>query len=119
MIDIITAEMLEAKVREIATANPDYIYDTIIDCKYTTPNNGCLIGQALVSLEPELLPVLQEIDAHRMVGIDVLPEKLPMKLTISKWLCRVQSAQDTGLCWSKCVKRADSWVLNPEWEYND
>jgi hypothetical protein len=111
MIDTITAEALEAKIRELAAASPDTIYisDEEEDCKYTTGKNGegCLIGQALVALEPELLPVLINLDKNRTVRVNLIGKHLPIKLKVSKWVINVQDLQDDGICWSECIKIAD------------
>jgi hypothetical protein len=117
MIDMITAEVLETKVREIATANPDYVYDYSIigRCYYTKPNGGCLIGQALVALEPELLPVLQELDERGCPQVNRLPLKMPLALNITRWIVDVQQSQDDGRPWSKCIEFADKLRK----DYND
>jgi hypothetical protein len=111
MINIITAEALELKIRELAAALPDFVYESYPDgvCKYTTGKNGegCLIGQALVALEPDLILVLTDIDSRYCMGIDVLPRHLPIELTISPWIIDIQKQQDKGFKWSKCVEIAD------------
>lgn len=125
----ITVEELEAKIREIAAANPDHTYCPIEDapqtCRYAADvmgdqvgwEHGCIVGQALHALYPHLehddegdliIDGRQASDSYHWLARnhpDLFPD--------SMWVGMVQRHQDAGKSWSAAVKRADD-ALKPQ-----
>lgn len=105
---MITAEQLIEKVRELVTANPEFVYrrpEGQISCLYREHNGtpGCLFGQALTALGVELT------DVHERRTIDVLLPQLGISVTRLQveWMMSVQNAQDLGQSWAEAIDRAD------------
>lgn len=107
------------KVREIAAQNPDYVYQrpSFTSCccycsSHSDPNQGCLIGRAILAVRPDLREDLLEIDkkAEAFNSFHLL-EKIHKELDLTKqevtWLNAVQFFQDTGITWSMAVAEAD------------
>lgn len=104
------------KVREIAKEKPDYFYKPPggeISCKYcssdTDPNQGCIIGRAILAIKPELKGYLLEIDEHSEI-IRNLPH-INSQFNLTKreleWIALVQLNQDGAYSWSMAVAEAD------------
>lgn len=110
-------------VRKLAEERPEYRYESIIGCYYTKGGDdglGCLVGQALVLLYPEVKDTLVRVDNRSVSEVPCLPELLTTlgvtddpssedKLKI-RWLRDVQMFQDRGHRWSKAVELADAEV---------
>lgn len=109
-----TIDQLIAKVRELAAKHPATKYvppGHYTGCKYTKGEAGggcgCLLGQALVSLQPDLLPLLMHLDAKENVTIDdLLVDHISIDGFVP-WLTEVQQNQDMGKTWSVAVATAD------------
>ncbi|WP_458085763.1 hypothetical protein [Streptomyces malaysiensis] len=111
----ITAEQLEATIREVAAERPDYIYKTPEGsdiCRYVHTDNdsgvqipGCLIGHALNRLGVPLA------DLCRNEGTDAA-SVIHTYTTLGTWDPAVMAAenaqfeQDQGSTWSEAVRIA-------------
>lgn len=114
-MDCLTADLLINEVKRIAEQNPDFVYKPDgKDCLYTRSENnedcGCIFGQAILNLKPELKQILQNFDNSAAVPrINVLLNELEIKTTKkqAKWCCIVQSAQDNQLSWTQAIHRGE------------
>lgn len=105
------------KVRELAAANPDYVYkmpDTGY-CQYTFNGQGsCIVGQAYLELG---VPV-ERVESWdfgsegRPLGADQLVEREydDYSLTDKEWLDNVQGFQDADKPWGEAVRKADERI---------
>ena len=106
----LTAELLVAEVRRLATENPDAVYINITGtCSYLNGTagcgSGCIIGQAILAIDPDLRDFLRQVDG---VSISAISKRLGLSYGPEiRWLSRVQSKQDCGHTWGKAVKQAD------------
>jgi hypothetical protein len=107
-----TSQNVVDKVREIAAAQPDYVYNTSGDstmaCYYTlnfdlTPG-GCIIGRALrgVGISRNTLESYEGKAAD-----EVVPYVVETSDDDNEWLRNVQMHQDAGYSWGTAVRRAD------------
>ena len=115
-------EDLVSKVRELAVARPETIYQPsptgqatpTIRCSYlagtcSDGTVGCLLGQALVAVGY----TAEQLRAVDLLGIEEAIEKLlPCELTDEeyrrvRWLESVQNAQDNGHPWGEAIRIAD------------
>ncbi|TDB90882.1 hypothetical protein E1264_03385 [Actinomadura sp. KC216] len=102
-----TFAALESKVRELASANPDFVYDRgdYISCRYNPDDlqPGCLFGQAFIALGH---PIPMHLDTRpidtvlRILAIEMTPEE-------ESWAWYAQKGQDRGKPWGEAVKNAD------------
>lgn len=107
-------------VREIVAENPEVVYKRTSDgCLYTKgkagDSCGCLIGQAIIRVYPELEEKLKDIDdkISPMAGTLLNSHLYFDETKASKWLNSVQHYQDGGSSWEHCVKTADQyWPLS-------
>lgn len=109
---MITIQRLIARVRKLAKANPDYVYDPgenelgiRNDCMYAPDENqpGCIFGQAL---EAEGIHPSDDWEGN---SIDNILEDLGVKMTPAQkdWVANVQNNQDSRLPWGKAVAEED------------
>lgn len=110
------------KVRALAAENPDLVYPSVGPtgrCYYLTsgrPNDvpGCIMGQALIALDPELRPVLERADEDQDLIRGILDKTLGSKVVQDNsldvdWLALVQAKQDKAMSWGKAVAYADDY----------
>lgn len=107
------------KVRELAEENPSAIYEGDQDgCFYTIgeagQGSGCIIGQALLKLDPSLETNLIAMDVNPVGAKTLLEDYLHMNLTTADidWLVRVQTHQDEAKPWEDSVSIADAEIAN-------
>lgn len=115
-----TLEQLVDTVRELAKANPDFCYKSDIEsisgsgqiCFYTKGSNcnGCLFGQAILKLQPNLYNYLDSEDAHCPPTITVLLHDILSNDSDYSWCQLVQLFQDSGRSWGNSVIKADDEV---------
>ena len=113
-------QALQAKVRELAEADPDYIYGDINKegCMYRPDPlhpHGCIIGYAVRELGCTKLDEIEPGDqisigflVRQAWGVDrrgALPNEANL---ISDWLDYVQDYQDEGQSWGEALRLADS-----------
>ncbi len=107
-----TIDQLIQEVKTLAQEQPNFVYQSIPlkGCYYTkfgaSSGNGCLFGQAILRLQPELLPMLEAWDAreHGATGIQHLLKELGIDWSPRvAWCCLVQGAQDRECPWGKAV----------------
>lgn len=117
-MSITSVKEIEAKVRELASKYPDAEYQTPdTACYYTQgrvrngpEREGCLMGQALIELNPNEEEYLAHQDVGESVGImDILGQMhdVPDDPETSRWLDRVQASQDGGQSWAEAIAHAD------------
>ena len=101
-------------VRELASKYPEAIYENDDqNCYYTIGacgnGNGCIIGQALVAMNPELLDDLIASDNGCVPFAGELVYQLELALSEKevRWLNSVQGYQDEGKSWGEAIKKAD------------
>lgn len=114
-----TAEQLVKEVKELAEQNPDFVYSGSDDgggwCFYTksidSQECGCIIGQGILKLQPNLRSYLQQAEAGLIPDVSCLLINLGINyLAESKrlsWLKSVQYSQDRGLSWGDSIHAAD------------
>lgn len=113
---------LQKEVRRLAAEYPNAIYQSLDGCYYNAgivangpDTEGCLLGQAIRNLDPEIFEdigmdgddiasLIQYMDEH----FDNSEDK---EGNIENWFSIVQGQQDNGETWSEAVKIAD---LNTE-----
>lgn len=104
-------------VRDIVKENPEVIYHQeggycyYTKGKATNGQCGCLIGQAIIKVYPELEEKLKQIDneLNTVPAADSLIEyHLMFEESLgSMWLGYVQSQQDNGKTWEHAVEYTD------------
>jgi hypothetical protein len=103
---------LIAEVYWLAGNHPDAVYvqkrPKLLRCYYTRGaadgGQGCLIGQALLSLYPSLKDTLVGLDKNEPISVLGLFEALGWdEGNGTYWLYEVQKRQDQGLTWSEAV----------------
>lgn len=108
---MITIEQLIDRVKEIAKHRQDnkYVVGQFARCYYTKGNCsdgscGCIFGQALVSLDPNLKTTLVALDNYP-TPIAILLLKLGITGSDAQleWCAQVQRLQDSGDLWGKCI----------------
>ena len=118
---MLTIEALEREVRRLAEANPDAEYRAYApkgdvsgySCWYTKGSangqSGCLIGQAIRVLDPQMYKRIADYEEEQNASLDVseLHPKLVGFPEASEWLKFVQYAQDDGHKWLYCIEWAD------------
>lgn len=124
MIANFTIEQLIQEVKRLAEQNPDFVYQIWCtsceaSCFYTKsktdPNKGCIFGQAILNLQPELKELLQKVDdprpddASSVSRIKDLIQQWEIKASIEQldWCDDVQSAQDQEFTWANAVNFAN------------
>lgn len=114
----ITLDLVEAEVRRLAAAKPDYIYKKPVivsesdlgpwasyaSCLYIDPNTNkgsCIFGQALSNLGFTFRP------SHEGGSVyNILREAIP-GVSVPQWFTVVQRHQDGGQPWAVAVALAD------------
>lgn len=116
-----TIEQLIQKVRDLAEQNPDFVYCQIVKekeknfgCYYATsgndPDKGCIFGQAILDLQPDLKDNLIKIDNNFSVPrIKELLEEFKVDFTQNqvRWCNAVQNQQDECKKWKIAVEIAN------------
>jgi hypothetical protein len=113
----LTFEQIESAVRELASENPEFVYDQGSSpfCKYN-PNHeqpGCIFGQAFIALGE---PVPSQFDptegSELEAGIIRVLEYLGIETTVRQraWADAVQSNQDMSYPWQRAVERGDRFT---------
>lgn len=116
-----TCRDVVAKVREIAAADPDFVYTPPTGtsrCVYveTNPDGSlcpsCIIGRALVALGVDLaeLHASDRAGTTTLAGVMVVRFATDSDPVALRWLRHVQSSQDDGDRWSVAVRLADEAV---------
>lgn len=125
--EVITLKELVAKVLELAETSPDNKYimeDSSVGCLYTSGSCsngavGCIFGQALTALNPDLRGYLETVD-NRDTGknIDVVLRELKdngelemlngAHMVVSA-CARLQNQQDSGKAWRDALEQGP-WV---------
>ncbi len=120
-----TINQLIQKVRDLANENPDYVYQKIEinkfqsafglsaqgSCSYVKSNNpgnedkGCLLGQAILSLQPDLK---SELEIPYSISTILSGIGLGGNQYARKWCVAVQQYQDNKRTWEQSVNYADS-----------
>lgn len=114
---MITGEQLVDKIRELGKRYPDgkYVKEDG-ECRYTLGSVakgpircGCIVGQAIVELDPSLVDVLRDADCKFSIDAPGICTKVSIVLTnVQKsWLRKVQNEQDQGETWSDAIATAD------------
>lgn len=116
VMEITGKELIEA-VRGLADENPDFMYQPFNSrCYYTKGRNdtpGCIIGQALLKLDPGLEIELTNTDREGIIpGVSDLIDALQIEAHKPDriWLEVVQGRQDLGSNWGKAVAYADTFL---------
>lgn len=110
----LTINSLIREVKRLAKQNPDFVYQSCgSNCFYTKSENdndcGCIFGQAILNLQPDLKETLQFFDnSSRVPRISVLLKKLGITASMKQqsWCNSVQSSQDRKSTWACAIKRA-------------
>lgn len=134
---------LVEKVIETIRAFPNAVYEndkfTIVDgepaqlCLYTAGKVkdgpeclGCVIGQALFALWPELKEQVAKSEAKGPFGVQTLVEQFVDHEYVNgygivlNWLCDVQSYQDIGNNWLTCMTYANEQLkIGTDNKYDD
>lgn len=97
-------------VRDLAEANPNYVYDQT-PCRYLVNKEpSCIIGQAAHKAGVELA----ELEAWDNSKADSTASCVLPRIGVDgpglDWLDRVQMAQDRGDPWGEAVAKADKAV---------
>ena len=106
----LTAELLVAEVRRLAAENPDATYfRNASTCSYlhgtAAGGVGCIIGQAILAIDPDLRDFLRQVDGE---SISAISKRLGLSYGPEiQWLSRVQFKQDCGNPWGKAVSLAN------------
>ncbi len=119
-----TLDQLIEEVKRLANQNPDFVYQSIKNtddsrrCSYTEsaddPNKGCIFGQAILNLQPELKCVLNGSGASikkllfELGIIDADPFTQGYNNPDIEWCGVVQLQQDSERSWADAVKYADA-----------
>lgn len=106
-----------AKVRELATNNPDYVYDRGENgkCQYIKDGEGsCIVGQAYVELgvPVEYVKSWDSVSYGNAIGAWQVVEREYENYSKydKEWLDYVQECQDLGQPWELAVDKADAKV---------
>lgn len=107
---MLTVERIIEEVRRLAALHPDAVYEKEHVCSYTTGKAadgvGCLVGQAILSIDPNLRDTLASHNSETINGL--LPV---LGLERSNWLTDVQRAQDRRKPWKDAVALADKGAI--------
>lgn len=112
---------LQKEVRRLANQYPNAIYQSpngFNGCYYNVgivangpDTEGCLLGQAIRNLEPEIFEAITADSDDIVSLICIMNEDFDNSEDeegdIEKWLSIVQGQQDGGKTWSEAVKIAD------------
>lgn len=108
-----TLNELEAAIRNLVEENPETIYMELSegDCLYTQGKagcgEGCLIGQGISTVQPNLNPFLAQCDKNEgPISVSVLLSKLGFG-TADGWFASVQGYQDDDYTWQVAIEKAD------------
>lgn len=125
MINIVK---LQDKVRELANKYPNAVYKNSDNCgcyygvgevENGPLEPGCLIGQAVRRLDPEVFEHISE-NGDDVVSMMAKQSKYFDNSTddgqIENWLSIVQGQQDDSKTWSQAVKAADDNPIENEEE---
>lgn len=129
----ITLEQVREAAREAVLAKPDgYTYPTQQTCMYFLSDGqpGCLVGQVLYRLAPDLYSFVTTAPVHGLLippGVDPMEfetwnrtawkplahclrvnEMLDITDEAIQWLTLVQRAQDSRLTWAESLDHADN-----------
>lgn len=125
----ITLDDLEAKVRELAKARPDFIYEqeSSIDCTYVHKGGkpGCIFGHALLALGVSPVAITDEVNpvpittALELLSVSELVDEevfvfSPANPKTLLWMASVQAYQDGRTPWGRAVALADADVCEAE-----
>lgn len=114
-----TLENLIGEVRKLAQENPDNAYKCkdgrYVMCYYskktcTNGSIGCIFGQAMkrLGLDDNILATMENNTI-----MEIIPKYYPEhNRRLAIWCREVQSAQDFGWIWSKCIEAADDYIKN-------
>ncbi len=119
MIANFTIDQLIQEVRNLATDWPDFVYQSCSSgtCCYTKsktdPNKGCIFGQAILRLQPDLKDVLLNNNSVSISGLlMILGFDVDAFNKQRNWCIEVQQKQDRHQTWANAVKFADErWPL--------
>ena len=110
-----TVEELINKVREIAKANPDFVYQYPCSdmCYYTDVNGGCLFGQAINLLDSNIdLTNFNPTDLCSVNGPSIKTVLRELNIYGNRkqidWCSLVQGAQDEQVAWGEAVSGGDA-----------
>lgn len=133
MSNVITTAQIIVSIRNLAAANPDFVYekpegDAV--CRYIhrdaegepIEGEGCIVGRVVTGFN---IPAIK-IDPSEGSGASSLLRRLESDGLVSisgwvdlQWIARVQEAQDAGARWPRAVEYADAAdaapVDNPLW----
>lgn len=121
---MVQLDELIKELKRLVENNPDFVYESVgyeYNCYYTkgglqwgraflaqkTNCNGCLFGQALMNLYPELKEQLEEFDKRLFgVRIDGVLENIGYKgdRKLLDKLRIIQDKQDRGVKWGELKK---------------
>ena len=103
--------LIANKVRELAAADPTFIYDTPADAVCLNVPNGdlpaCIVGQAITGIYPSFFednPELDNVSVSSILGDDHLPDV--------QFLEHVQQLQDRATPWLDAVNSAHEYIYN-------
>jgi hypothetical protein len=112
-VPYLTFDQIEAKVRELAEANPDFIYwpeRTTQTCTYVPDDvqPACIFGQAFTALGVPM----EFLAEHATAGINEILESMHIATTPRQreWAAVVQRRQDSKARWVRAVADADHHV---------
>ena len=124
-----TLDRLVAEVRSLAADCPDVVYSPCgVYCMYTKGEAGCgvgcIVGQAILRLQPELREGLVRVDRRELGNTTAMQLMGSMRLWVGTesgkeayrnayWLSRVQTSQDRGTQWGECIELADNDPMAP------
>lgn len=99
------SKLLDAVI-ELANEYPDAVYERS-QCRYTygkcDPDEGCLIGQALVRGGFVTFEQLRVLDQQRGYDVRGLCVKLGLVIDDVVLLNKIQANQDQGLTWKEAI----------------
>lgn len=114
-----SVDQLIQAVVVLSQERPKMVYQGIhlSGCYYTksacSTTDGCILGQALLRLQPELRPMLEEWDnrSSGASGIQFLLKELGIEFSDKvAWCCRVQGSQDREAEWGWAVSTAGDFT---------
>lgn len=118
---MIAFEQLEKKIRELVAADPKNVYVSPghgKTCSYVSGpcingSKGCIFGQAILALRPDLRDSLIAFDLREDTSIRYLLQDLGCNYTDKQvnWCQRLQNEQDIQTGWANTLAAAD--IHNP------
>lgn len=116
MIANFTLDQLIQEIRKLATDWPNFVYERCGSaCNYTksknNPNKGCIFGQAILNLQPDLKELLTNNNSTPIttVLLNLLDFEYKQEVNGNKisWCAEVQNKQDYGQSWANAIKLSD------------